>query len=73
MPRVTTLRKKATSSLSADQQGQAVTAGACLHDMIAEAAYYKAEARQFAAGWEVSDWLEAEKEICARHGTGPCL
>ena len=31
--------------------------------MIAEAAYYKAERRGFAPGWELQDWLEAEGEI----------
>ncbi len=30
---------------------------------IAEAAYYRAEARGFAAGHEMEDWLEAESEI----------
>jgi sterol desaturase/sphingolipid hydroxylase (fatty acid hydroxylase superfamily) len=31
--------------------------------MIAEAAYYRAEKRGFAPGYDYSDWLEAEKEI----------
>ena len=31
--------------------------------MIAEAAYYRAEARGFADGYELEDWLEAEAEI----------
>lgn len=31
--------------------------------MIAEAAYYRAEKRGFAAGNDVYDWLEAEKEL----------
>ena len=31
--------------------------------MIAEAAYYKAEKRNFYPGYELDDWLEAEKEI----------
>ncbi len=30
---------------------------------IAEAAYYKAEQRGFAPGYEEIDWLEAEREI----------
>ena len=30
---------------------------------VAEAAYYRAERRGFAPGGDVSDWLEAEKEI----------
>ena len=31
--------------------------------MIAEAAYYKAEQRGFAMGYEDVDWIEAEKEL----------
>ena len=31
--------------------------------MIAEAAYYKAEKRNFDDGFEMEDWLEAEREI----------
>ena len=32
-------------------------------DMIAEAAYYKAEQRNFEPGHEEYDWLEAEREL----------
>lgn len=31
--------------------------------MIAEVAYFKAERRGFAPGYEVADWLEAEREL----------
>jgi len=34
--------------------------------MIREAAYLKAEARNFAPGVELNDWLEAEKEVMER-------
>jgi sterol desaturase/sphingolipid hydroxylase (fatty acid hydroxylase superfamily) len=34
-----------------------------LRAMIAEAAYYKAERRGFKPGWELADWVEAEREI----------
>lgn len=37
--------------------------------MVAEAAYYRAEQRGFAAGSEFEDWLAAEEEI-ARHLAG---
>ena len=37
-----------------------------LENMVAEAAYYRADQRGFAAGNELYDWLEAEKEILAR-------
>jgi hypothetical protein len=41
-----------------------------IYRMIREAAYRKAEARNFAPGVELSDWLEAEKEVLARlHGS----
>lgn len=33
--------------------------------LIAEAAYYKAEKRDFAGGSELGDWIEAEAEIDA--------
>jgi Protein of unknown function (DUF2934) len=37
--------------------------------MIAEAAYYRAEHRGFMMGGDLDDWLEAEKEIDRRlHG-----
>jgi hypothetical protein len=32
-------------------------------NMIAEAAYYRAEQRAFSPGWELVDWLAAEAEI----------
>ncbi len=32
-------------------------------EMIREAAYHRAEARQFAPGGEVADWLTAEAEV----------
>jgi hypothetical protein len=31
--------------------------------MIQEAAYYKSEARNFAAGFEAQDWADAEREV----------
>lgn len=36
------------------------------HEMIAEAAYYKAEQRGFELGYEDMDWLEAEQELVER-------
>jgi hypothetical protein len=33
------------------------------HQLIAEAAYYRAEQRNFIPGCELSDWLDAEAEI----------
>jgi hypothetical protein len=39
-----------------------------LHRLIREAAYAKAEARQFAPGVELQDWLDAEKEVLMKFG-----
>lgn len=39
-----------------------------LWKQIAEAAYYKAKARNFAPGGEVQDWIEAEAEVMDRLG-----
>jgi hypothetical protein len=33
--------------------------------MIQEAAYFKAEARHFAPGFEAQDWADAEREVDA--------
>ena len=33
------------------------------HQLIAEAAYYRAERRSFIPGYELEDWLSAESEI----------
>ena len=37
-----------------------------LNDMTAEAAYYKAENRNFEPGHQEEDWLDAEREVLAR-------
>lgn len=34
-----------------------------INQKIAEAAYYRAEKRGFVPGYEMEDWLEAEKEV----------
>jgi len=34
-----------------------------LHELVAQAAYRRAEKRAFAPGRELDDWLEAEAEI----------
>ena len=41
--------------------------------MVAEAAYYKAEHRGFAPGFEMDDWLEAERELSTVVGPAPKL
>lgn len=34
------------------------------HQDVARAAYYRAQARGFAPGHEMDDWLAAERELC---------
>lgn len=51
-----TIKKKKTSKPK--KSTQIIT-----KDMIAEAAYYKAEQRNFEPGHEEYDWLEAEREL----------
>lgn len=50
-----------------DKAGSAPSSEA-IYRMIREAAYLKAEARNFAPGVELQDWLEAEKEVLERLG-----
>jgi len=40
-----------------------------LHDMVAVAAYYLAERRNFEAGHELEDWLTAEAQVWAEVAT----
>ena len=42
-----------------------------LHRQIAEAAYYRAQRRGFAPGYEKRDWIEAEAEVMTRLGLWP--
>ena len=51
---VLSVKSNKTSTLKHDQDYQ---------EMIAEAAYYKAEQRGFVPGFEQEDWLAAEYEI----------
>ena len=53
------------AALSAQTTGRTVDAEQ-RHRMIAEAAYFKAVARDFQDGYEWEDWLEAEAEIDER-------
>jgi hypothetical protein len=57
-------RKKAAAKRRkpSAKRPKAITAGA-RHQMIAEAAYYKAESRDFACADPELDWHEAEAEV----------
>lgn len=53
------------------EHGSSASAGPSteeIYRMIREAAYLKAEARNFAPGVELQDWLDAEKEVLERLG-----
>jgi hypothetical protein len=39
--------------------------------LIAEAAYFRAQERGFAPGYELQDWIEAEAEVMVRIGRSP--
>jgi hypothetical protein len=43
-----------------------VVSAAEWRQLVAEAAYYRAESRQFAPHHEVEDWLAAEREVGER-------
>ena len=60
-------KKVATKKVSkkAGTQGKAKVTPEQRLEMIAVAAYLKAEKRGFAAGYELDDWNEAEKEVDA--------
>jgi hypothetical protein len=47
----------------ADEGGEAALADADIEQQIALAAYFKAEQRGFEPGYDIEDWLEAEREV----------
>jgi hypothetical protein len=47
------------------------TAGAEREMMVRMAAYFQAERRGFAPGYEIEDWLAAEAEVTARTAPAP--
>jgi hypothetical protein len=49
----------------------AVSSSPDFQQMIAEAAYYRAERRGFQPGFEIEDWLAAESEIRTQFATAP--
>jgi len=66
-PRAKTASKKETLHLKS--QLLAVNPSSDeLADMIATAAYYCAEQRHFEPGYELEDWLTAERQIKAMYG-----
>lgn len=63
MPRTSATPKKKVSSAGKSKGGKSIPTDQEIRVMTEEAAYYKAEQRNFAPGFEDVDWLEAEKEI----------
>ena len=61
--------KSGQSAVGRPSRGETVGSGSLavgeLHQMIAVAAYYRAQARRFEPGHELDDWLNAESEILA--------
>lgn len=63
-------RRDSASARAAPAAARKAPAGAVIppqerEQMIARAAYYRAERRGFAPGYELEDWLEAEAEVDA--------
>lgn len=67
--RTTSTARKGTARRTASPGKKARTGGKAapekVHQMISEAAYYKAEQRGFTGGDPERDWFEAEAEIQA--------
>ena len=49
-----------------EQPAKALPSAAELYEMIAEAAYYRAQKRGFTPGLEAEDWVQAEAEVIER-------
>jgi hypothetical protein len=81
-PKIIPSRKRARSrtasaagALSATGLSNAAVSDEVRRAMISEAAYLRAEQRGFARGYELEDWLLAEREVdallSAHHGAAP--
>ena len=51
---------------SMEQRTTELPSAAELYEMIAEAAYYRAQKRGFTPGLEADDWVQAEAEVMER-------
>ena len=59
-----TLATQKEDSLS-DIYSDTALQGEDFYQMVSEAAYYRAEKRDFVSGYELEDWVAAEEEILA--------
>jgi len=50
-------------TLKSEESGEPMPSANEIYEMIAEAAYYRAEKRGFNPGLEADDWREAEAEV----------
>jgi hypothetical protein len=53
-----------------DEAAEVDRASEARYEAIAEAAYRRAQQRGFEPGYELDDWLAAEREIKEREGSG---
>ena len=68
MPQTSATPKRKVSSTGKRKGNKSIPSEREIRRMIEEAAYYKAEQRNFAPGFEDLDWFEAEKEISSLVG-----
>lgn len=59
-------KKKVPRAVGKRKSNGSKPTAAEIHGMIEQAAYFRAERRNFAPGFEETDWFEAEQEI-SRH------
>ena len=69
LPKETTAKPQRTGKVSTGARQASQTNLEMRHQMIATAAYYRAERRGFQDGSLVDDWIEAEAEIDASLGS----
>ena len=55
--------KKASKPAAKGKKTKSEAQSPVRQQMIAEAAYYHAQQRGFAAGYDLDDWLRAEREV----------
>lgn len=69
LPKEATAKPQRTRKASTGARQASQTNPEMRHQMIATAAYYRAERRGFQGGSPVDDWIEAEAEIDASLGS----
>lgn len=67
-PSGTTRKTRGKTAISANNDLEILSGSGPSPEHIAVSAYFKAQARGFASGQELDDWLAAEKECSAQTG-----